>query len=158
MNRKHNLLGIILVLALLGAVISGCGKAQPTLTFSQLISEADKYNGRSVTLEAFYFNGFEISALSGSLGPSSYGAGRIVPTNPLIWVAGGITQELQNELYSQSDTPSGYPEHFGKLIVTGKFESGGNYGHMDAYHYRITVNTASREDWTPPAQQPPGVS
>jgi hypothetical protein len=150
MNRKCNLLGIILILVLLGTVVSGCGSGPQTLTFSQLISGADKYNGQIVTLEAFYFSGFEISALSGSLGPSSSGAWRIVPSNPLIWVAGGITQELQNELYSQSDTPSGYPEHFGKLAVTGKFESGGNYGHMDAYHYRITINAASREDWTPP--------
>jgi hypothetical protein len=77
------------------------------------------FNGKTVKLEAFYFSGFEIMAIVDSLGPSSSGEWRIVPTGTLIWVEGGISQELQSKLYTQTTTSSGYPEHFGKLRITG---------------------------------------
>jgi hypothetical protein len=150
MSLRQSLSAIGLVLAFLSFMLSGCNRANQPLTFSQLLSQAGNYNGRTVTLDAFYFSGFEISALSGSLGPSSAGIWRIVPVGPLVWVQGGIPQEVLSKLSSQSDTPSGYAEHFGKLRVTGKFESGGKYGHLDSFDYRITVTAAELLDWTPP--------
>lgn len=140
----------ILALALLGLVISGCGNATQSVTFSHLISEADKYNGKVVTFEAFYFAGFEISALTESVGPSTSGEWRIVPNGTLIWEESGITEELFNKLYTQTQTPSGYPERIGKIKVTGKFETGGKYGHMDAYRYQIAITSAELLEWTPP--------
>ena len=149
-SKKHVLL-LVLVSSLTSTAFSGCGgSANESVTFSQLISRADKYNGKTVTLEAFYFSGFEISAISGSVGPSSSGVWRIVPTGTLVWVAGGISQELQDKLYAQSETPSGYTERVGKLKITGKFETGGKYGHLDAYQYRITITSAELLEWTPP--------
>jgi hypothetical protein len=147
-NIRYVLLTMIAIL-LLSTVAVGCGGASQKVTFDQLISQATEYNGKSVTLNAFYFSGFEISALAGSLESASSGD-RFVPAGTLIWVAGGISQELQNGLYTQTDTPSGYPEYFGELTVTGKFETGGAYGHLNAYQYQITITAAALVQWTPP--------
>jgi hypothetical protein len=155
MGMNKYLFSAVVILALLCAAIAGCGgSTQPSLTFAQLISQADKYNGQTVTFEAFDFSGFEISALADSLGPYSYNPARVVPTGDLIWIKGGITEDLFNRLYTQPDTPSGYPEHFGKIKVTGKFETGGQYGHMNAYKYQITITSAELLEWSPPPVTP----
>jgi hypothetical protein len=145
----------VLALALLSLIPGGCSQTSNELiTFSKLISQADKYNGRTVMFEAYYFSGFEISALAGSFGPSNSGTGRIVPSGDLIWVEGGITRDIFNLLYTQSDTPSGYTEHLGKLKVTGIFKTGGQYGHLDAYQYQIQISSAELLEWSPPPASP----
>lgn len=148
--KRNRFLWIALVFSLLSLSFSGCGSSEKTITFSQLISQAEKYNGNTVTFEAFYFSGFEISALSGSLGPSNDGIWRIIPSQPLIWVKGGISQEFHNKLSKQTTTPSGYAERFGKLKVTGTFETGGQYGHLDAYEYQIDITSVELLEWSPP--------
>jgi hypothetical protein len=149
-NRKNKYLwSFILVLILLSSVFSGCGGSDPDLAFSQLISQADQYNGKTVILEAFYFSGFEISALSETLGPSTFADGRMTPSGNLIWVAGGISQALYDKLFTQTTTLPGYAEHFGKLRIAGKFESIGSYGHLNSYNYQITIISAVPLDWTP---------
>jgi hypothetical protein len=149
LGKKYILLWV-LILSILSLVFSGCGgSANQSITFSELIAQADKYNGKMVTLEAYYFSGFEISAISESVGPANSGAWRIVPTGTLVWVKGGISQELQGKLYAQTATPSGYTERLGKLKITGKFETG-KYGHLDAYLYQITIINAEVLDWSPP--------
>ncbi|MDD4860284.1 MAG: hypothetical protein PHR56_08830, partial [Dehalococcoidales bacterium] len=151
MLNKKRLLSELLALLLLVVMLNGCGStADPSVTFSQLISQANKYNGKIVTLEAFYFSGFEISALSESVGPASSGPWRIVPTGTLIWVEGGIPKEVYDKLYGQTATPSGYTERIGKLKITGKFETGRKYGHLDSYDYKITITGAELLEWTPP--------
>lgn len=142
---------LVLVLSMASLILSGCGGgADQPVTFSQLISQADRYNGKTVTLEAFYFSGFEISALSESVGPAGFEPWRIVPTGTLIWATGNVSPELFDQLYAQTFTPSGYTERLGKLKITGKFETGSRYGHLDAYQYRITITDAELLEWTPP--------
>jgi hypothetical protein len=157
-SSKIILLVPVMALLLLSLVFNGCSPGSgEIITFSQLISRTAQYNGRSVTLEAYYFSGFEISALAGSLGPSTFGPWRIVPSGPLVWVKSGITQNIFDKLYTQTDTPAGYPEHLGKLRITGQFETGGQYGHLDAYQYQILITRADLLDWSPPpALAPPG--
>jgi hypothetical protein len=152
--RSHSkfirLTSLVLILTLALPLVSGCisaGADQP-LNFADLIAQADKHNGKTVTVEAFYFSGFEISAIAGSLEPHHSGMWGLIPTGPLVWVKGGITQELLDKMYTQTVTPSGYTEHFGKLKVTGKFETG-KFGHLDAYDYRIDITAAELLDWTP---------
>jgi hypothetical protein len=65
-------------------------------------------------------------------------------------VQGGISQELKDNLYAQTETPSGYTEYLGKLKVTGKFETGGRYGHLDTYRYKIQITDATLLEWSPP--------
>jgi len=151
-SKKYKCLFLLtLVLAVLSLVISGCsGGANQSVTFSQLISQADQYNGKTATFEAFYFAGFEISALSALVGPSTFGNGRIAPVGTLIWVRSGISEDLFNKLYTQTQTPSGYPEHIGKLKISGKFETGSKYGHLDAYQYQISITSAEQLEWSPP--------
>jgi len=103
----------IATLAVLGLILGGCAGADNNVTFSQLISQTDRYNGKAVTLDAFYFSGWEISALPESVGPSSSGTWRIVPVGTMVWVAGGIAQELQNSLLGQTDPMSGTPSGWG---------------------------------------------
>lgn len=140
---------VILILALVPAACSGItGADNEVLTFSDLIVKADDYNGKKVTVEGFYFSGFEIIALAGSLGHAQYDPERVVPEQPLIWTM--LERGIQQEIYTQTDTPSGYPEYFGKVRVTGEFETGETYGHMNAYKYRLTVTNTVVLDWTPP--------
>lgn len=152
MFAKRYILPFALALSLVSAALTGCGgSTDQSVTFSQLISQADKHNGKTVTLEAFYFSGFEIMALAGSLGPA--GEGRGVPIGTLIWVEGGIPQELQSKMHTQTVSPSGYIERLGKLKVTGRFEAGGKYGHLGGYQYQIAVNKSELLEWSPPPPQ-----
>jgi hypothetical protein len=147
-------IGIIAVLLLLAVpVLAGCGQSNnESVTFSELISQAQNYNGKTVTFEAFYFSGFEISALAESLGPALSNPSRITPQGTLIWTT-GLPSDIFEQLYVQTDTPSGYPEQFGKVLVTGTFETGETYGHMNAYNYKLTITTAEVLDWTPSATE-----
>ena len=148
---------------------SACTSASRPITFAQLISKADEYNGKTVTLEAFYFSGFRIDDLAGSLKLEAFDISRfktdaltgslktatsverrMVPVGTLVWVEGGIPQELQDKLFKQSNTTSGYIEYFGKLKIWGKFETGGEYGHFYSYQYQINITRAELLEWTPP--------
>ncbi len=151
MVRKTAL--VLLVILVLAWVPAGCsaitGAGEDTLTFSELIARADDYNGKTVTVEGFYFSGFEITALAGVLGQAEFDPERTVPEQPLIWTM--PERGLQSELHTQTKTPSGYPEYFGRVRVTGKFETGETYGHMNAYNYRLTATSTVVLEWTPAA-------
>jgi hypothetical protein len=150
MSGKSRIVSLILILSLMNLVFTGCsGSTDKNLTFSQLISQAEKYNGETVTLEVFYFTGFEIAAICESVGPAKYDSGRLVPNGTLVWVEKGVSEDIYNQMYVQNQTPSGYPEHIGKLKITGKFETGGQYGHMNAYQYKIAFTAAELLEWAP---------
>lgn len=153
LNKILTLAGVFFVI---GAISACCRTAAgpEELTFSELVSRAEKYNGENVTVEAYYFTGFEITALSGAVGPAPSGPWRIVPTGTLIWAAGGVGEDIFNRMYQQTDTPSGYTERLGLLRATGKFETGGKYGHLDAYSHRFTIDSAELLEWSPPGASP----
>ena len=150
MWHKKISLPVLMVLSLAATLLGACNNDTDRLTFDRLISQADKYNGKTVTLDAFYFTGFEIAALAGAVGPSTSGPWRIVPTGTLIWVKSGAPQDVYNRMYIQTDTPSGYAEHVGKIRVTGTFETGSKFGHLDAYQYQFSISSAELLDWSPP--------
>ena len=151
MIRKQMLIAlVIMIFALVPVACNGStGDTDKILTFSELITSADEYNGKTVTVEGFYFSGFEITALAGSLGWAEFEPERIVPQQPLIWTS--LERNIQSELLTQTKTPSGYPEYFGKVRVTGKFETGETYGHMNAYTFKLTVTSTAVLAWTPTA-------
>lgn len=124
-----------------------------TVTFDQLIAQPETYNGTFVTLEGFYFSGFEISALASELAPAPYNPENVTPKQPLIWITGNLGQDVYDNLSQQTNTPSGYPEHFGKVQITGQFQYGGKYGHLDAYNYQLTVISAKLLPWSPASTQ-----
>lgn len=88
------LLVLKLVLFVSVVILPACagGSDVGPVSLSELISQPEKYNGKNVALEAFYFSGFEISVICESLGPSTYGAGRMVPAGELIWVKAACRQ------------------------------------------------------------------
>lgn len=151
MASKKGILSFFLVFLMLIPAAAGCSSgASQDLNFPRLISEANKYNGKTVTLESFYFSGFEISVIAESVGPSASGFWGIVPQGTLVWVEKGLPQEMFNKLYTQTVTPSGYPERMGRVQVTGKFETGGRYGHLNSYLYQINITEAELLEWSPP--------
>jgi hypothetical protein len=115
----------------------------PSVTFNELISQPASFNNRYMTLDAYYFSGFEISALASSLVPSTVNPQNVTPAQPLIWVTGDLGQSVYQNLKQQTNTPSGYTEYYGHVRITGLFQYGDHYGHLDAYNYLITVNTAA---------------
>lgn len=60
----------VLLLSLIGLTL-GCsgnqGAKAQEVTFAQLLTNPDQYNGRYVSLEGFYFGGFEVAVLSESV-------------------------------------------------------------------------------------------
>ncbi len=136
-------------LLLLGGLISACAGKQE-VNFSQLVSRPDQYNGQVVTVECFYFDAFEMMALCGSLGPSTIMPGNLAPQGELVWLEGGLPKAIHDKLYTQTvNLSSGYPEHYGKIRITGRFQSGGQFGHLGGYKYQLTIAEVSLLDWSP---------
>ena len=136
MYRRSIWLAVFLMLSASVLSCSGWGIGGRYVTFQQLLASPEKYNGQNVTLEGFYFHGWEVSCLSETLGPSGYAEGHLVPKGELVWVEGGIPREVYDGLNSQQMT--GYIEHYGKVRVSGIFQYGGRYGHVGGYSYQIT--------------------
>ena len=124
-----------------------------SVTFDQLVNQPSVYNDKFITVEGFYFSGFEITALSFELVPATYNPNSVTPKQPLIWITGNLGQDVYSNLYHQTNTPSGYTENFGKVRVTGIFQYGGKYGHLDAYSYKLTVTGGVLLPWSPPSTQ-----
>jgi hypothetical protein len=121
----------------------------PSVSFSELIGHPEKYNGKTVTVEGFYFRGFEIVALCGLLGPSQSSPGNQAPDTELVWLEGSLPDAVNSILYEQNDVPTGYPQYFAKIKVTGLFETGSSYGHLNGYKYQLTIYGADLIPWTP---------
>jgi hypothetical protein len=136
----------MIVIALMSIpMLAGCngGTSKPAnVTFSQLVDKSASFHNRSVTVDGYYFSGFEISSLSSALVPSSFNPSNVTPVQPLIWITGDLGQDVYPNLKQQSDTPSGYAEKFGHVRITGIFQTG-KFGHMDAYNFLITVTEAA---------------
>lgn len=126
--------------------MAACG-SEPSPGFAELIADPARYNGRDIAVEGFYFSGFEIAALAGSLAPASR-PGNVMPVQPLIWIKTTVSVDPESRLCLQQNTPSGYDEHYGKVRLEGRFEYGGTYGHMNAYSYQLVVTRAEVLPWT----------
>ena len=143
-----------MVLGLL-LLIAGCNESQAPkvqeVTFDQLFADLDKYNGNEITIEGFYFHGFEVIVLSESLESSEYAQGHLIPKDKMIWVEGGIPKEVYDKLYQQQ--MMGPLERYGKVRVKGKFEYGAKYGRLGAYSAQIVPSEVEVLPWSRPAKQ-----
>lgn len=142
---KFGILGTAAVLAAAVLLLAACESTpQPSTTvtdFQALVQNPGQYNGQVITVEGYYFDGFEIEALGTSLTPRS-GAMGMMPSPPVIWLAGALPDSVHDRLTTQTQTPSGYPEHYGLVRLTGTFAYGSQYGHLNAYDYQITISGA----------------
>ena len=92
----HILVCVSLIL-IFGLTI-GCGEKQvpvpAEVTFGQLFANPNKYTGKQVNIEGFYYHGFETIVLSERLDYSGYAEGHLVPKGSMIWIEGGIPKEV----------------------------------------------------------------
>jgi len=105
-------------------------------------------NGKEVTIEGFFFLGFEIMVLSEELINSGYAEGHLIPGERMLWIEGGIPTSIHDELYEQQ--MMGPSERYGKVLVRGVFQHGGEYGHLGAYQYQISPSEIQLLSWSPP--------
>jgi hypothetical protein len=118
------------------------------ITFIDLMVKPEIYNQQTIIVEGYWFDGFEIVVLAERLEPDSFASGNVKPAGSLIWIKGGLSPEVGKQLYLQPNNPTGYPAHYGKVVLTGKFETGSKYGHFDAYKYQLTVIAGKLLDWS----------
>lgn len=104
-------------------------------------------------MEGFYFHGFEVIVLSENLEYSGYTEGHLIPRGKMIWVSGGIPKEVYDALNQQQ--MMGPVERYGKVRMTGKFEYGGQYGHLGAYAKQITPTRTEILSWSVPVSETP---
>lgn len=153
MNR-YTALACVLLLSIIVLTI-GCIEEPATkiqeVTFDQLFTNPDQYDGCYVTIEGFYFNGFEIIVLSEKLEYSGYAEGHLVPKGRMLWVEGGISKEVYDKLYQQQ--MMGPLEYYGKVRINGTFEYGAKYGHLGAYSSQIVPIEVELLSWYPPEKQ-----
>jgi hypothetical protein len=118
------------------------------VTFGQLFSDPGQYNGKEITIEGFIFLGFETMVLSEELKHSGYAEGHLTPGERMLWIEGGIPTDIHDGLHEQH--VMGPSERYGKVLVTGTFQYGGQYGHLGAHRYQITPSEIQLLSWSPP--------
>jgi len=119
------------------------------ITITDLSSQPEIYNDQFIAIDGYWFDGFEIVVLAERLEPSSFATGNVQPRGILIWIKGGLSEEVSQQLYLQSNNPTGYPAHYGKVELTGQLEYGGKYGHLNSYVFQLTVYESRLLNWTP---------
>lgn len=126
------------------------GVETPEITFDRLFAEPEKYNGKEITLQGFCFYGFEVMVLAEKLEYSGYAQGHLVPEGRMIWIEGGIPEGIYNKLYQQQVMNP--LENYGKVRMTGRFEYGSHYGHLEGYSSQIAPSEVVLLPWSPPAE------
>ncbi|UCD44163.1 MAG: hypothetical protein JSV27_08480 [Candidatus Bathyarchaeota archaeon] len=149
MNRKYALSGILLIaisVLALGYLALNRGRPQE-VTFDQLSANPDRYRGKSLVIEGFYFHGWETIVLCEGLEPSGLAEGHLVPKGETIWVEGGIPRDVFEALHRQE--MMGPEERFGKIRVKGRYEHGGEYGHLGGFSSQIVPSEVEMLQWSP---------
>jgi hypothetical protein len=149
MGRKYALFGMLLI-ALTGLALGylALNRGRPQeVTIEQLSASPDRYRGKSIVIEGFYFQGFETIVMCEELELSGLAEGHLVPIGEAIWVEGGIPEDVFEALYLQE--MMGPEERFGKVRVRGKYEYGGEYGHLGGFNSQIIPSEVELLQWSP---------
>jgi hypothetical protein len=152
---------LILVCAIFVTIVlllTSCQANQPDVpeevTFDQLLANPGQYGGKEIVLDGYYFASFETILIAEEMEYSGYAEGHLIPSGRLIWVDGGMPIEIYAQLYRQD--MMGPEERYGKIRLTGRFEYGGEYGHLGGFDYQINLEEAELLPWSPPAPTPTG--
>jgi hypothetical protein len=149
MDRRYALSGILIIAIsglALGYLALNRGNHRE-VTFEQLSTNPDRYRGKSIVIEGFYFHGWETIVLCEELEPSGLAEGHLVPKGETIWVEGGIPQDVFEALHRQE--MMGPEERFGKIRVQGRYEHGGEYGHLGGFTSQIVPAEVELLQWSP---------
>ena len=113
-----------------------------------LLATPAGFNGATVDVEGFYFDGFETIVLAETLEASGLADGHLWPRGAMLWIEGnGIPREIYDQLHSQDMI--GPVERYGKLRIVGMFEHGGPYGHGGGFDTQIVPQEVTLLLWTP---------
>ena len=141
-----------LLLLSIAGLSTGCRAAETTgareVTLEELLSSPERYNGRHVTLEESYFDGFEVQVIAESLEYSGYAEGHLAPRGRMVWVEGRLPGDVYEKLERQE--MMGPEERYGRVRITGAFECGEEYGHAGGYDCQITPSEVQLLPWSPP--------
>lgn len=149
MDRKYALSGILLI-AITGLALGYLAlyKGKPReVTFEQLSASPDRYRDKNIVIEGFYFHGWETIVLCEELEHSGLAEGHLVPRGETIWVEGGIPRDVFEALHRQE--MMGPEERFGKIRVQGRYEHGGEYGHLGGFSSQIIPSEVEMLQWSP---------
>lgn len=142
---------VIFITILIAPLASGCAISDSgdsaNVTFDQLFSNPNRYNGKEITIEGFVFFGFETMVLSDELTDSGYAEGHLIPGERMLWFEGGLPTKTYDQLYKQD--MMGPSERYGKVLATGLFQYGGQYGHLGAFKYQISPLEIELIPWSP---------
>ena len=140
---------IALFLVTLVVFTFGCNNSnEHEVTFEQLVSNPNQYDGKDIILEGFFFHGFEIQVIVERLDYSGYSEGHLVPKGEMIWIEGGMPSDVHEAMYIQD--MMGPEERYGKVRMTGKFEFGEQYGHLGSYNLQIVPSEVELLEWSQP--------
>jgi hypothetical protein len=123
-----------------------------TVTFDQLFSDPDRFNGKETVLTGFYFHGFETIVLAERMEYTDFAEGHLWPKGRMIWVEGDLVPDVYDQLYTQDMI--GPLERYAKLRVRGRFEHGGTYGHAGGFTDQIVPMEVELLPRTPVALLP----
>jgi hypothetical protein len=144
---RHRAIRALLVLMLLGGVLTACGGdsgnslggllgRDSALYVPDLLTKAQDYNGKSVTVDGAYVGHDNATNSVLSLGVSTLDNGLDAkPLGDPIWLE-GFPQAAMSGLHQPGDAVYGF------VRVQGQFDTGGTYGPDNAYRYRIRVTSA----------------
>ena len=120
-------------------------------TLVELLASQDRYNGREILLEGFYFQGWESALLSERMEASGLAEGHLWPTGQKVWVEGSIPSVVYYGLHQQDMI--GPVERYGKVLIKGTFQSGERYGHLGGFDAQIVPSEGEVLEWSPPLQR-----
>lgn len=151
MNKRVSLI-VILLLLLVGFVLGCRSRAADTqeITFEQLFLAPDRYNGKDIIIEGYYYQGWETIVLSEELVYSGHAPGHLIPEGKMLWIENGVPKEIYDGAYQQQ--MMGPLERYAKVRVTGKFEYGSKYGHVGGFDSQIIPSAVELVPWSPPAE------
>jgi hypothetical protein len=145
---RHRAIRALLLLALLGSALTACGVSDAgnslggllgrdsALYVPDLLTKAQDYNGKTVTVDGAYVGRANANLSVLSLGVSTLDNGLDAqPLGDPIWLE-GFPKEAASSLHQPGDAVYGF------VRVKGQFDSGGSYGPENKYHYRIRVTSA----------------
>lgn len=143
----------LLTLAVLLSLLifpSGCRENwdTPQVTFGELFARPENYNEKNITIEGYFFQGWETIVFSEELDYFLSSQRALAPGGRMMWVEGGIPKDIYDRLHTQQSP--GPEERFGRVKVTGTFRYGGSYGHLGGFKAEIAPAKVTLLDWTPP--------
>ena len=120
------------------------------VTFKQLFLTPEKYNGKDILIEGYYYQGWETIVLSDELVYSGKAPEHLIPGGEMLWIEQGVPKEIYDNAYQQQ--MMGPMERYARVMIKGKFEHGDKYGHVGRFDMQIIPSEVNQLSWSPPVE------